>query len=155
MLGVEGEKESSILNQGSCMCLRRQAWLSCCLSSRCSLRVWTSHLRSVISVLSRCTTPKHWPATSSWAQPSPPGLTWRLCSCLAVCAVWLVIQSCLTLFDSMDSSSPRSSVYGILQARTLEWVAISFSRGTSQSKDLTCISFISCIFRQIFYHCTT
>ena len=41
----------------------------------------------------------------------------------------LVAQSCLTLFDPMDSSPPGSSVHGILQARILEWVAISFPRG--------------------------
>ena len=40
----------------------------------------------------------------------------------------LVAQSCLTLCDPMDWSPPRSSVHGILQARILEWVAISFSR---------------------------
>ena len=37
------------------------------------------------------------------------------------------LQSCLTLWDPIDSSPPGSSVPGILQARTLEWVAISFS----------------------------
>ena len=37
-------------------------------------------------------------------------------------------QLCLTLFDPMDCSPPGSSVHGILQARILEWVAISFSR---------------------------
>ena len=39
----------------------------------------------------------------------------------------LVAQSCLTLCNPMDRSPPGSSVYGILQARILEWVAISFS----------------------------
>ena len=37
------------------------------------------------------------------------------------------LQSCLTLHDPMDCSPPDSSVHGISQARTLEWVAISFS----------------------------
>ena len=37
------------------------------------------------------------------------------------------LQSCLTLCDPIDGSSPGSSIPGILQARTLEWVAISFS----------------------------
>ena len=37
------------------------------------------------------------------------------------------LQSCLTLCDSIDGSPPSSSVPGILQAGTLEWVAISFS----------------------------
>ena len=41
------------------------------------------------------------------------------------------IQSCPTLCDPMDSSPPGSSVHGILHARILEWVAISFSRGSS------------------------
>ena len=40
----------------------------------------------------------------------------------------LVAQSCLTLCDLMDCSPPDSSVHGIFQARTLEWVAIPFSR---------------------------
>ena len=43
----------------------------------------------------------------------------------------LVTQSCLTLCDPMDCSLPGSSVHGILQARILEWVAVSFSRYTS------------------------
>ena len=54
--------------------------------------------------------------------------------------------------DSMDCSLPGSSVHGILQARVLEWVAMSFSRGLSQPKDRTCISLLSCIGRQILYH---
>ena len=42
-----------------------------------------------------------------------------------------VAQSCLTLGDPMDCGPPGSSVHGILQARILEWVAISFSRVSS------------------------
>ena len=45
-----------------------------------------------------------------------------------------VIQWCLTLSDGMDYSLPGSSVHRISQARILEWVAISFSRGSSQPK---------------------
>ena len=48
-----------------------------------------------------------------------------------------VAHSCLTLCDPMDCSSPGSSVHGVLLARLLEWVAISFSRGTSQPRDWT------------------
>ena len=44
----------------------------------------------------------------------------------------LVIQSCLTLWDSMDYSLPGSSVHGILQARILAWIAIPFSRASSK-----------------------
>ena len=39
------------------------------------------------------------------------------------------LQSCPTLCDPIDGSPPGSSVHGVLQARTLEWVAISFSSG--------------------------
>ena len=49
-------------------------------------------------------------------------------------------QSCLTLCDPVDCSLPVSSVHGIFQARVLEWVAISFSRGSSQPRDQTWVS---------------
>ena len=55
------------------------------------------------------------------------------------------LQSCLIDCDPMDCSSPGSSVHGILQARILEWVAMPFSRGSSQPKGLTHLSCISCI----------
>ena len=51
-----------------------------------------------------------------------------------------VAQSCLTLCDPMDCSLPGSSVHGIFQARVLEWVAISFSRRSSQPRDRTQVS---------------
>ena len=52
------------------------------------------------------------------------------------------LQSCPTLCNPMDCSPPGSSVHGILQARTLEWVTVSSSRGhnTSQPRDWTHIS---------------
>ena len=50
----------------------------------------------------------------------------------------LVTKSCPTHYDSMDYSLPGSSVHGILQARILEWVAISFSRGSSQPRNAYC-----------------
>ena len=52
----------------------------------------------------------------------------------------LVSQSCPALCDPMDCSLPGSSVRGILQAKILEWVAISFSRGSSQPRDRTWVS---------------
>ena len=51
----------------------------------------------------------------------------------------------------MDSSPPGSSVHEILQARILEWVAIPFSRGSSQPRDRALVSCISCIGRWILY----
>ena len=53
------------------------------------------------------------------------------------------LQLCLTLGDIMDCSPPGSSVHGILQARILEWVAISFYRGSSQPRDQTQVSCIA------------
>ena len=52
----------------------------------------------------------------------------------------LATQSCLTLCDSMDCSLPGSTVHGIFQAIALEWIAISFSRGSSQPRDRTRVS---------------
>ena len=54
-----------------------------------------------------------------------------------------VAQSCLTLCDPMDFSVPGSSVHGILQTRILEWVAISFSRGSSWPRDWIRVSSIA------------
>ena len=47
----------------------------------------------------------------------------------------LVTQLCLTLYDPMDCSPPRSSAYGIFQARILEWVTMCFFRRSSQLRD--------------------
>ena len=54
-----------------------------------------------------------------------------------------VAQSCLTLCDPMDCSLPGSSICGVLQARILEWVAISSSRGSSRPRDQTQVSRIA------------
>ena len=58
----------------------------------------------------------------------------------------LVAKSCPTLYNPTDSSPPGSSVPGISQARILEWVDISFSRGSSRSRDRIRVS---CIGRRI------
>ena len=55
----------------------------------------------------------------------------------------LVTQSCWTLYDPMDCSPLVFSVHGILQAKILEWVAISFSRGSFQLRDQTNVSCIA------------
>jgi hypothetical protein len=54
-----------------------------------------------------------------------------------------------TLCDPMDSRLPGSTVRGIPQARTMEWVVIPFSRGSFRSRDWTCLS---CTGRRILYH---
>ena len=65
------------------------------------------------------------------SEESSPALHW----------MWSeVSQSCPTLCNPMDCSLPGSSVHGIFQAIVLEWIAISFSRGSSQSRDRTRVS---------------
>ena len=66
---------------------------------------------------------------------------------LCVCSV---AQLCLTLCDPMDCGLPGSFVHGILQARTLEWVAMPSSRGSSQPRDQTHMSCVSCIAGRCF-----
>ena len=63
-----------------------------------------------------------------------------------------VAQSCPSLCDPMDYSLPGFSVHGISQARILEWVAISFSRGSSQPRDRIQVS---CIAGRCFTLCAT
>ena len=60
-----------------------------------------------------------------------------------------VAKSCPILCIPMNCSLVGSSVHGIFQGRILEWVAISFSRGSSQPRDQTCIS---CTGRWVLYH---
>ena len=80
--------------------------------------------------------------------------------------VYVHTQSYLTLRDPVDCSPPGSSVHGIFQARVLERVAFSFSRGPSRPRDWTYISLVSCIaggffttdctlFSHIFIFCYT
>ena len=63
-----------------------------------------------------------------------------------------VAQSCPILCDLMDYSLPGSSVYELSQARTLEWVALYFSTGSSQTRDQT---HVSCVGRRMLYHWAT
>ena len=68
---------------------------------------------------------------------------------VAVCAKSLQLR--LTLWDPLDCSLPGSSLHGIVQARILEWVAISSSRGSSWPRNRTCTSCIaSCIAGRFF-----
>ena len=70
-----------------------------------------------------------------------------------VVTVCPVAQLCPSLCDDpMDCSAPGSSFLGIFQARTLEWVSIPFSRGSSWSRDQTRLSCVSGIGRRILYH---
>ena len=66
-----------------------------------------------------------------------------------------VAQSCPTLCNPMVCHQPGSSVHGILQARILKWLAISYSSESSQPRDQTHIFCVFYIGRQNLYHCTT
>ena len=89
----------------------------------------------------------------NWNQMKIDNLTWISC-----CYCCSAAKLSLIFFDPMDYSPPgssvhgvlqtRTSVYGVLQARILEWVAISFSRGFSWTKDGT---HVFCIGRWILY----
>ena len=65
------------------------------------------------------------------------------------------LQSCPTLCDPMDYSTPGSSVHGILQARILEWVAMPSSRGSSPPRHWTRVSYVFCIAGGFFTMSTT
>ena len=75
-----------------------------------------------------------------------------ICVCVCVC---VCVQSYLNHCDPLGRSPPGSSVHGILQARILECVDISSSRGSSQPRDQTQVSFVFCIGSQILYHWAT
>ena len=64
-----------------------------------------------------------------------------------------VTYLCPTLCDPMDCSTPGSSVHVIFQAGILEQILISYSRRSSQPRDWTCISWVSCAGRWILSHC--
>ena len=64
-------------------------------------------------------------------------------------------QLCPTYCNAMDCSLSGSSAHGIFQGRILEWVAILFSRRSSQPRDHTRVSCIFCTGRQILYHFAT
>ena len=73
---------------------------------------------------------------SAWTT-IPPTATWSVKSGSEVA------QSCPTLCDPMDCSPPGTSIHGLSQARILEWVAISSSRGSSWPRDQTQVSCIA------------
>ena len=67
-------------------------------------------------------------------------------TCMHACSVASVVS---TLCDPVDCRLPGSSVHGILQERILKWIAVSFSRGSSQPRDQTTIS---CLAGGFSYH---
>ena len=94
---------------------------------------------------------KSWTRLRDWTEPIAIHPCVCVCVCVCVCARARSVMS--DLYNPMDCSPPgSSSVHGISQARILEWIAISISRGSSQSRDqTTCLLFG----RHIFYHWAT
>ena len=90
--------------------------------------------------------PAYHPVECMWLVYNLFVLRRYLCAVSFVCAC---VLSCIRLCGPMDCSPPGFSVHGIFQARILGWFAISYSRGSSQLRDRTHISCISCIGRQI------
>ena len=80
-----------------------------------------------------------------------PGLA-RACACTCAC---VCVSVCSVSGNSLWppwTVAHGSSVHRISQARILEWITISSSRGSSQPRDQTCVSHVSCTGRQILYH---
>ena len=78
----------------------------------------------------------------------------HLFNCFISCVCVQLVNRVL-LCNIMDCSPPGSFVHGIFQARVLEQVAISSSRGSSWPRDRTCLSCISYMDRQLLYHCVS
>ena len=115
-----GDGENSIVTNSLCLLLLvgtgsspRTAEMICILEDITSITPFSPHLSFSSIYTSKMESLSHLPLIKHFHF-----------SCL-------VAQSCLTLYYPLDCSLPDSSVHGIFQARILEWVAISFSRGSS------------------------
>ena len=76
-----------------------------------------------------------------------------MCVCVCVCVcVYSFAHSCPTFCNPWTIAHQASLSLEFSRQKILEWVAISSSRGSSQPRDGTCVSCISCIGRQILYH---
>ena len=111
---------------------------------------------SGLGSLTRNPTPVPWSGSMESQPLDCQGISWviffkSLASARYMCSC-SVSKSCPTLCDPVDYSPPGSSDHGILQGRTLEWVATSSSTGFSWPRDWT---HVSCTGRQILYHRVT
>ena len=157
--GREREAGSWVLSE------KRQPWWrieggqgSCLLKRRKKLITNREGLRKA----TLCS-PTLWSGAVIECESKQPGLKPQWCHCW-LCGLWKLTQchylhllcALLCSITSDSSETPQgSSVHGIFQSRTLKWVAISYSRGSSWPRDRTCVSWVSCIGRWILYQCTT
>ena len=125
-------------------------WALCWGCPRAQSRA--AHTSGVPSAACRVSTLSQISCTASWGEE---GLGWAHRAGRTMC-VHAQFLSRFRLFASpMDYSPPGSSVHGISQARILEWVAISSSRGSFQPRDPARVPCISCIRRWFLDHCAT
>ena len=112
----------------------------------------TRQNRSIVAINSIKTLKKKSLLLSQLVPLSPSHTVYTSLFSISASPFCSVTQLCLTLWDPMDCNLPGSSVLGISQARILEWVTISFSRGSSTPRHRTSVS---CTGRQILHHWTT
>ena len=79
-------------------------------------------------------------------------IKWEITEYFVIFMCALSHFSLLTLWEPMDCSPPDYSVHGILQATILEWIVIPSSKGSSWPRDWTCVSYVSCIGREVLYY---
>ena len=137
------------VNEMHLSCMRPQPEIrACVVSCRCLWRPSVLSLKFQRSACGRAAAVSEDECFDSLPSgASPPRWTWpvildAVLGCIGKVKV-LVTQLCLTLCNHMDCSPPGSSIHGILQARILEWVIISSSRGSCQPKDRTQVSCIA------------
>ena len=132
--------------------------LQCCVGF-CHMTTWISHqytyVPSFLNLPPNCphSIPPGCQRALCWApcviQQLPTSYLFHIwCACMNAKS----LQLCQTLCEPMDCSPPGSSVHVILQARTLEWVAMPSSRGSSRPRNRTCLSYVPCIGRWVLYH---
>ena len=114
--------------------------------NHCLAHILLAHLTKLHCIPLAPPAVRLWGAAAEKSQKSRPNPV--ICKLVAGCIV-VYLLSCDQLFcDPMDCGLPVSSVHGILQARILEWIAISFSRGSSWPRDWT---HVPCIGRWMPY----
>ena len=150
---MEGQKRELVKTKLHCWELRKWfLWITYVGEILKHLVLWTVHIPQL-----RNTWPKTQSMIQTWHSVSKYGMTgfhhnlFSLLFLYAVAAAAKSLQLCPTLCDPMDYSPPGSSVHGILQARLLEWVAMPSSRRSSQPRDWTQGSQVSCIDRWVLY----
>ena len=119
----------------------------------CFLRLSSQWVITTWNGLNCVSFPPHFKFSSPKLWHLQIGPLWEVGSLqTCVCVRVKSFQLCPTLCDSMECSPLGSSVRGILQARILVWEAICFPRGSSQPRDGSHMSYVTCIARWVLYH---